>query len=336
MSLQNDDLTPPPSANVGDAASLADDAGVVRFAGKVVETTTTNDIVTITAYDECYYLNKSKITIQFTDLMTTTEAIKALCDKVGVKISNLPLLQNPVDKLFYAMAPSDIIRDLIDEQEAMYGGKYYLTSNTPGTISIYRYGSTSAGVSLSAVTSAGRTMSLDGLKNRITLLVKDGDNYTISETASNVSSIAKYGLLHEYIETSLDVDTAVAYVQNKLNELSAMLDTGEVTVLGDWRLTQVGARINVYEQISGLSGDYVIESVLHNVSDGMHETTLSLKKYHAYTPFKAVVSSALAPELKSVEVSRRGYADTITTPTYSDGKSDAQLIIDIFKSPGGG
>jgi len=328
--MQNDDLNPPPLPNVGDTIILSDDDGIVRFSGKVTEPTESNELVTAVAYDECYYLNKSKVTIQFTDSITTSEAIQALCKKIGITILKLPLLQNPVDAVYYATAPSNIIYDLLDKQSAAYGGKYYLTSESAGTISIYSYGSLSAGVSLSAIYSASRTQSLDSIKNRVTLLVKDGDNYTISETASNFDSISKYGLLQEYIETSLNADIAVAYVQNKLNELSALLDEGEITILGDWRLTQIGRRITVYEPITHLSGDYVIESVIHEISDGFHETTLSLKQYYEYTPFKTIISSFLAPELRAVEESRKSFIPDRQTISYADGKDAMLKIIGHF------
>ena len=58
--MQNDDKYRPPAPNVGDRVSLTD-GGVTRFAGKVTETTETPNIITVTAYDECYYLNKSKV-----------------------------------------------------------------------------------------------------------------------------------------------------------------------------------------------------------------------------------------------------------------------------------
>ena len=332
--MQNDDKYRPPAPNVGDRVSLTD-GGVTRFAGKVTETTETPNIITVTAYDECYYLNKSKVTIQFADSITTSEAIIALCEKIGVKISHLPLLQNPVNKLFYASAPSDIISDLLEEQESMFGGKYYLTSESASSIAIRQLGSLSAGVTLSAITDAARTVSLDGVKNRVTLLVKDGDNYTVSETASNVSSISQYGLLHEYIVTSLDADTAIAYAQNKLNELSTMLDEGEITILGDWRLTQAGSRLTVVEPITRLSGEYIIESVMHNVADGHHETTLSLKRHYNYTPFKVIVSNVLAPQLKTVEESRKGLLASARSTSYANGKDNIKAVIDYFKAQEG-
>ena len=329
--LKNDDLTPPPKPNVGDRVSLIDD-GTTYFYGMVTETTDTYKNISVTAYDECYYLNKTKITIQFADQITTTEAIQELCKKIALRISYIPLMKNPVDAVYYASTPSDIMAELLSNEESANGGKYYKTSENFASITIRRWGSLSSGVALSAIIDATRTVSLDGIKNRVTLLVKDGDDYIVSETASNALSIAKFGILQEYVITSEDADNAVAYVQNKLNALSALLDEGEITVLGDWRLSQPGKRITVVEPITRLSGEYVIESAIQKKSEGHHETTLSLKKYHDYTPFKTVVSELLTPELKAVDESRKNIIPDEKTVSYTDSKEAALKIVGYFKS----
>ena len=273
------------------------------FVGTITEVKAGGDRLSITAYDSCYYLNHSKRIIQFSD-MTVSEALAALFKECGLFNHHCPEMTAKVESICYMQSPTDIAKKLVQLEEDENGGEYYLTSDSFNSVEVYKVGELDTGIELSAVISPSRSQTLDGVKNRVTLVVSDGEGYTVTETASDGLSIAKYGLISEIEEISSDASGAVAIAQNRLQQKKQLLAEGSVTVKGSWELTAIGRRIKVTEPVTGLSGEYVITSVQHKLGDDF-QTTLGLREYSEVISFKPTVEAAKTESLDTISESRK-------------------------------
>lgn len=289
-------------ADIGNSAEVRE-GGRSYFQGIITEVTSTDKKMTVTAYDCCYRLNKSKIAIQF-DGMTVSDALKELWRYCGIESRHIPNMPTQIESVHYAQSPADIAKKLVSIEEENNGGEYYITSEGFNTAEIYALGQNVCPVSLSAIIAPTKSATLDGVKNHVLILVSDGNGYTVTESAKDWPSIQKYGMyLREYINVSSDASSAVGVAQNRLSRLKRLLAEGNVTVRGDWALTAVGNRIAINEPISGLVGDYVITSVLHKLGDDF-QTTLGLKEYYPEATFKSTIEEATPDSIGALTASR--------------------------------
>lgn len=289
------------SAELGDVVTV-EDSGQSRFQGMVTEFSRDRTKLTVTAYDHCYQLNKSKMMIQLEE-MEADDAIREVVRQLGLKLRYIPAMSAKINATCYIQSPSEIIKSFISEEESVNGGEYYMTSEAINTIEIRKVGSLRCGVSLSAFISPSRSASLNDVKNRISLLVADGNGYTVTETACDNSSIQKYGEIHDYVKISSEASTAVASAQNRLAMTKRPLAEGSVTVDGNWALTAVGQRIAVNEPVTGFGGNYIITAVQHKLGDDF-KTTLTLREGADEASFKADLAAAQRAKMLAFKESR--------------------------------
>ncbi len=289
-------------ADIGNFVEVIED-GKSYFRGIITENTSTDKKLSITAYDCCYRLKKSKIAIQF-DGMTVSDALMELWRYCGVKSRHIPNMTTQIESVHYAQSPADIAKKLVSIEEENNGGEYYITSEEFDTVEIYELGQKLCPASLSVIMAPTKSATLDGVKNHVSILVSDGNGYTVTESARDWPSIQKYGMfLREYINVSSDASSAVGVAQNRLSRLKLLLAEGNVTVKGDWALTAVGNRIVINEPISGLVGVYVITSVSHKLGDDF-QTTLGLKEYYSEPSFKSTIAASTSESIKALTASR--------------------------------
>ena len=274
------------------------------FWGTVTSIERTDRLLTLTAYDTCYYLNRSQKIMQFTG-MTVSEALAALFKECGLFNHHCPDMPTLIDTVCYIQSPAQIAKKLIQAEIDANGGEYYLDSSSFNSVDIYRVGELSSDASLTAIISPTKEESIDDMRNRVSLIVSDGTGYSVTETASDERSITKYGLLHEYVKVSSDASGAVATAQNRLRSLSRILADGTITVKGNWALTAVGKRIKITEPVSSLTGEYVITSVSHKLGDDF-KTTLSLQEYKEASAFKPTIETAATSDMDAIKESREG------------------------------
>lgn len=289
------------SVELGDLVKVYEDWHQY-FWGTITSIERNGSELTLTAYDTCYFLNRSKKIMQFSG-MTVSEALAALFKECGLFNHHCPDMPTLIDSICYVQSPAQIAKKLIQAEVDANGGEYYLESVSFNSVDIYKVGEFECGAKLTAIISPLKEVSLDDMRNRVSLLVSDGTGYSVTETASDEASIAKYGLLHEYVSISSDASAAVVTAQNRLKSLSRILADGSVTVRGDWALTAVGQRISVTEPISGLTGEYVITSITHKLGDDF-TTTLALQEYKSKKSSKQELETADKADMDAIKESR--------------------------------
>lgn len=265
--------------NVGGKVTLLDYYGSPAFEGIITMAVNSENERCYTCYDFCYYLNKSKITVQFAEI-TVAQAIGQLWDMLGVKYVTIGPLNMIVSETNYLDTPSGILSKLLSREEDVSGVKYFVRAERFHTINIERYGGYETKTPLIGISSPKHTTSLDDVRNAATYVVSQDDGYYEYANAENSASIAKYGRIADvYVaESEEDVTNAGVIVANIVNKNGEPLPTGTLTVKGHfWAMT--GKRLTITEPVTGFSGEYVIESVSHSWSSTAHLMELAVKRY---------------------------------------------------------
>lgn len=267
----------PPGADLGAAVRLAGDArSLVYHDGIITARRYTDTSREFTAYDFCYYLNKSPICIQFPE-QRVDRAIAQLWDELGIKYTRLPRMQGVIEAVTYIKTPSAILSTLLEFERDVSGVEYFAAANGYGKIDILPVGYLRTGLVLRAVSSPVMSDSLDAMRNRIYYAIKSDDTVNVTAEAADEASIAQYGQIAEYIIDSAEPIYTAQIAQQRLACKRIPLPTGELTVLGDWSAT-IGTVIAVDDPVTQLVGDFIIDAVTHDVHDDVHLMTLGLSK----------------------------------------------------------
>lgn len=278
FSIPTDPTDPdPPEIELGAAVRLSGDAkSLVYFDGIITARRHTDTAREYTAYDFCYYLNKSQICIQFPE-QRTDRAIAQLWAALGIKYTRLPAMQGVLEAITYIKTPSAILGTLLDFERDISGVEYFPAADGYGTINILPVGYLRSGLTLSGISSPVMADSLDEMRNRIYYAIKSDDIVTLTAEAADEASIARYGQIAEYIVDSAEPIYTAAVADRRLARKRVPLPTGELTALGDWSAS-VGSVIAADDAVTGLRGDFIIDAVTHDVNDGLHLMTLGLSQ----------------------------------------------------------
>lgn len=278
FSIPTDSTDPlPPEIDLGAAVRLAGDAkSLSYFDGIITSRRYTDTAREFTAYDFCYYLNKSQICIQFPK-QRTDRAIAQLWNELGIKFTRLPPMQGVIEAITYIKTPSAILRTLLDFEQDVSGVEYFPVADGYGVIDILPVGYLRSGLTLTGISSPVMADSLDEMRNRIYYAIKSDDTVNVTAEAADEASIARYGQIAEYIIDSAEPIYTAAVAAQRLARKRVPLPTGELTALGDWTAS-VGSIIAVDDAVTGLKGDFIIDAVTHDVTDGLHLMTLGLSQ----------------------------------------------------------
>lgn len=234
-------------------------------------------------FDLSYYLNKSKRIYQFNNI-SATQAITQIAKDAQIPINQIANMPKKVNKIYMNDTLSDIIKDILDQVEKETGHKFFFEMKF-GKFNVYRSVDMVINPKFQlatnltqhditeAISNPSRKRSIEEMKNKIQL-VSDGDLIT---ELSDQSLINQYGLLSEIIELQQeDIAKARNIAKNMLNELGRVFEENSFDTLGNDTVL-AGRILEVEEPVTKMSGRYFIQSVQHNVNNGIHTMSLNLK-----------------------------------------------------------
>jgi hypothetical protein len=135
---------------------------------------------------------------------------------------------------------------------------------------------------------------LDKLINRQTVSRTDpatGNATGEPQTASNAISIALYGvssgpaISSQYLTSDAQAISLASYIVNLRSDFETPvvveLDGGDATALTQQLVRELQDRVTVNDTVAGTSGDYIVEAIEHEISEGGNRfiTRLTLSKY---------------------------------------------------------
>ncbi len=243
--------------------------------------------ISYTAFDFCFYLNKSKVIKQFNNI-NASAAIQQLCTELNIKVGSIAPMSTLVTHIYYDSTVADIIDEIL-EQENKETGKIYLKEMQGD--SFYVFERTSRPIEARfkptfniaefdiglAISEPARTLSIEDMKNSILIISEDEKSVRILAEAKDKDGINKYGLLQD-IESVDDTDKNKVrnIAQNKLNELNRINETVSVSLLGNDDV-RAGRVLNLSNESVGIAGNYLVKSCSHNISGGIHTMSAELE-----------------------------------------------------------
>lgn len=234
------------------------------------------------AFDGAFYLNKSKEVYQFSKIAADT-AIKKILSDFGVPIGSIASMSLPISKIYPGETGADIIKDILEQvQQAtgikyrmeMRGGKLYIEKQQDLLIkAAFKLADNIGAVDVTeAISEPHRKRSIEEMRNSIKII---SDNKVLAEV-KNDALIKQYGLLQDVQSIDQkDLAKAKQVASNLLKDLGKIFEENSINVLGDDRV-RAGRIIEVTEQITGMSGKYLIKDVTHTINNGLHTMQLGL------------------------------------------------------------
>lgn len=253
--------------------------GTSVFAGVVTAEEIAEQSRSYTAHDFCWYLNKSKITVQFAAI-TVAQAIYATLDEVGVQVRVNPDMYAQVEETCYCEAPSTILSRLLERQSDNDGEEYhiYASKTMENMLIVERLGSiTPPHMTLAEITSPQNSKSLEDVVNRVEYVTGDSSGYTHTGIyAENADSVERYGMIQEIIIAGDEDKDAQTIVSTRVSRKSEPIPHVTVECAGNFSL-RAGVKIPVYAPTVEASGDYIVERVRNEIREGEHRMSVTLR-----------------------------------------------------------
>ncbi|MDF2546150.1 MAG: hypothetical protein K0R93_1048 [Anaerosolibacter sp.] len=233
-------------------------------------------------FDYAFYLNKSKEIYQF-NKVSGKQAIETVCRDFNIPIGSIANIGVLINKIYIDKYLSEIIRDILDIAEKETGIKYRMEMRNGKFVieeqknlilraTFTLADNVAANNITDAISNPSRRRSIEEMKNSIKLTSDD----QVVVSVKNDSLIQQYGLLQEVVSIDKkDIAQAKNIAQNMLKDLGKIFEENTIDVPGHDD-ARAGRILEVEEPVTGMSGQYLIEDVVHTVKNGIHRMSLGL------------------------------------------------------------
>lgn len=257
------------------------------FRGVVIESSDDGINICLQAYDYGFYLNKSKILIQFNSV-EADEAIRKVCEKQNISLKDVPQMGQRISKIYKDKTAAEIIKDILNQVTDETGDDYRMEMDGGSLIISKREElivNTRVKLASNLASSdyrdligdVSREQSLEEMRNSILVCSDNEKEMRTLSLARDPAGINHYGLLQEIISVDeKDESKAHSIANNKLKELNKVSDTLEVKCIGDENL-KAARTIELSLDDFDLDGKYLIKSSKHTYSNNFHKVSLSLE-----------------------------------------------------------
>lgn len=262
---------------LGDTICFYDNNELI-FQGQIIKLTRNSPSrYSVTCFDNAFYLNKTKVRVQFNNI-DVKSAIEKLCSQNNIPCKVDCDIATTVTKIYNYETISSIIDDLLKQATNDTGLKYRRE---------YNYGSLYVNAmnnlkmiwqSQPLVSEFSYDSDLTNFANRVVVISSSEKNTTVFAEAKNEDSIKLYGQYTHYEKINDKKKAKATQIANiKLKELSQMVDNVKVTLLGD-NYVRSGRILNFAQPLIGLDGSYLVEECEHNYTASLHTMTCKIKK----------------------------------------------------------
>lgn len=274
------------SISVGDIVSFWNQTEIFRG---IIVTKNSNGTIEhrYTAFDFCFYLNKSKIIKQYNSV-NATSAIQQLLEDAKIKAGSIPEMATLIQHIYYNETIAEIINDIL-QQEMEETGKQYLKEMQADTFTIFE--KTSKPITAlfkpafnigafditTVIGNPSRSLSIENMKNSILIISGNEKSVRVLGEAKDTESINRYGLLQEIENVDeKERNQAQNIAENKLKELNRIIETCSLELIGN-DTVRAGRVLTISEETTGIQGDYFILSCNHTLNGGIHTMSVELE-----------------------------------------------------------
>ncbi|QEK12575.1 hypothetical protein FQB35_09690 [Crassaminicella thermophila] len=272
---------------IGDKVIFANN-NVEIFRGIITDLLTERYKKSVTAFDYAFYLNQSRIIIQFRKT-SATDAIKQLCSKFNVPIGNVTNISTQITKIYKDKTVAEIIKDILEQATNELNIKYRLEMRK-GKLYIEKYTDlivkptfqpasniTSFNI-FDAIGNISKTESIRDMRNSILITSSDEKSSRVIATAKDDKNIAKFGLLQDVESVdNKDIAQAQNIARNKLKELNKVNEDITLELLGDDKVRS-GRILEINNDSFGLNGQYLVKDCTHTYNNSIHKMNITVEK----------------------------------------------------------
>lgn len=229
-----------------------------------------------TCQDYSFYLKNNKIAIKQFNGITASDAIKSLLDEAYLTYSIVDI-PTQINKFYTNTTASDIIDDILKQSSADQGINYFkeLQGNI---VYINSVDNIQINPNILLPKDVDVEMSMENMKNSITVISGNGDNASVQATAEDTSQQNFYGVLSDVINVD---DKNIAQAQNIAN--NALSNSNKVEYSSNFEAIAISggddikANRMIYLQAgSRLNGYYKVKNAKHTLIKGIHKVNLTV------------------------------------------------------------
>lgn len=290
--IYRDQITP----ERGDLLRLTIDEGHNQFLGVITETDKSGEWCTVTAYDQLYYLNKSRIYYTYEE-KKASEVLTALIKRLALKAVDPPHIMDTEHVIPYriedGVSPLDIIQTAIDITYANTGKRFYLWDDA-GNICLHSEewlkDQPNIIVSMGYIESYSYKEDMNDIVTTVTVIGDatqddEGNGERTLYIKTNDELEKKYGTI-EYSEKLGEGEDGEAKAQSLLDgrakenrKLTVSGCQGDITVRGG---TPVYVDFFSQDNREYIRGWFRTQSVTHRIKAGHHTMDLDLMEIEMY------------------------------------------------------
>lgn len=288
------------TAERGDLLRLTIDEQHNQFLGVITETEKSGQWCTVTAYDQLFYLNKSKIYYTY-EAKTASEVYLSLRERLGLKMVDPPHVMDTEYVIPYRVedgsTPLDIMQMALDLTYANTGKKFYIWDDC-GNLCLHSeewlMQQANLLISMEYISGYSYHEDMNDIVTKVTVMsevAKDDEETGAKKgtrtfyTGEDPARDEKYGTI-EYSEKLNDGENGDAKVQSILKEhnsesrrLSITGCQGDIVVRGGTPIFVDFFSVDNKEYIRGY---FKTESVTHHIKAGFHTMDLELSLIEMY------------------------------------------------------
>jgi hypothetical protein len=204
--------------------------GKELFRGTVVDRDlTSNEELKFVAYDYLIYFLKSKVTYNFTNIVSEA-AVEQIATDLGVKYNRIPTIDIPVNKIIKSKSAYDAIMSIYTDI-SFKNGKQYIPIIDSDQLSVIEKGALIDDTTfiLQPSINMGQSTYSDSISNMINKIRIFDDKGNVQGEVKNDDSVNTYGVFQDIYEIQQDKDTN----EEVSNIMHGMDRTIKATVLGN-------------------------------------------------------------------------------------------------------
>jgi len=229
-----------------------------------------------TCQDYSYYLKNNKIAIKQFNRIAASDAISSLLSEAYL-IGNIIDIPTIINQYYINKTRSDIIEDILKQASSDQGTTYF--KEIQGNITyIYNIGDMKISPTIILPKDINIEMSMENMKNIITVISGSGDSAVIQATAEDTGQQDFYGILSDVI--SVD-DKNIAQAQNIADNTLATRNKIEYQSSFEVVAVEGGDTIKANRMIyihagSRLNDYYKIKNASHTLNNGLHKVSITI------------------------------------------------------------
>ena len=263
--------TPAITVKNGSVVYGADEEGNLVFIGRVyeIENDRKASTVNVTAYDDLFILNKSKVTRKYTDALPENIAVE-ICKEMNIAVGDIAVTGERVSFIANNRTGYQIIQGAYTEAHKK-NEKIYQCVMNGNKLSVIEQGELCKVIldSSANMTESIYRESIENIVNRV--LIADDSGNVVGDAVEDKESQSEYGFVIQTVYKQQKDKNSAEEAKDRLKKAER---EGTIVAIGDYR-AKTGYSLQIND--ANFKGQFWIKSDSHTFRSGQYEMRLRLQ-----------------------------------------------------------